>query len=655
MSDRPHILIIEDDSFYREFLLRALDKTYRMDTAEDGLQALTKLNINAYDLILCDLRMPGMSGKELIQRVRAISDEDTVLIIITGFEQDWSPMEATDAYVFSYLKKGQFGPKELRKVVQNGLALRKERREKKKAADKPLDSNLKLEDEVSERSKALFESEEKYRKLFEQSLVGIYIQQGDRVRLANEKLCEILDTPMNALLEQSIEDFIEPASAVETASLLDAGEESSRDAMKEIRLKTGGGEVRNALQCAGTVQYQGTSAMQGCILDITDWKVLEQQVLQHQKMESLGTLISGITHEFNNILTAILPQTELLVHRAKQVPSIQRPAEILLSMAERASNLTRQLLNMSRKATMEKRMVEVNTWLRESLSFLGITLGSSIEVKLDFDPGSGQIEADPQHLDQILMNLVLNARDAMPGGGTIRISTSPCPPQAPSEERTGKRRPSFVEITVEDTGCGIPSRELSKVFDPFFSTKDTGKGTGLGLSVVYNIVKQHGGQIFVSSEPDKGTAFRIRLPRTPASPSPMEKPLPPPGKILLAEKNPGMRDLFQDILSKMQYEVIPAESDQEAIRIYSDQKDTIEWVIWDSRLADQKQQASVYRLFDLNPKVKMILTSTDPQAPSESLRNRAREKGANIQYMKIPEKPETLFQSLREVLQQETA
>lgn len=655
MNERPHILIIEDDPFYREFLSRALDKTYQTETADDGLEALSKLSLYTYDLILCDLRLPGISARELIQRVRELSDEESVLVIITGFEQDLSPMEATDAYVFSYLKKGQFSPKELRRVVQNGLALRKERQQKKKVAESLRDSNLMLEEKVSEGSKALYESEDKYRNLFEQSLVGIYIQQENRIRLANERLCEILDSPMQTLLEKSIEDFIEPVSLDGPSFVPDSRPGNRRDAMQEIKMKTRGGDVRSGLHCAGTIRFQGTLATQGCILDITDWKVLEQQVLQHQKMESLGTLISGITHEFNNILGAILPQTEMLLHHAKQIPSIQRPAEILFTMAEKASRLTRQLLNMSRKAAMERHAVEVNTWLRESLSFLATTLGSSIQVKLEFDPASGRIEADPNHLDQILMNLVINARDAMSDGGTIRIASSPCAMETQSGNPNEEDEPSFVEITVEDTGCGIPSENLSKVFDPFFTTKETGKGTGLGLSMVYNIVKQNRGQISVTSKPGKGTAFRIRFPRVASSPSASEKPMSSFGKILLAEKNPGTRNLFRDVLSKMQYEVIPAENDVEALEIYSNQKDTIDWVIWDSRFTDAKEHVPVFRLFDLNPKVRMILTSTDVQASMESLRHQAKEKGAEIQHIKVPATRETLTQSLREVLQQKTA
>ena len=653
MDKQHRILIIEDDAFYREFLLRTLDRDYRTDVAEDGLQAITKLDLHTYDLLLCDLRMPGMSGKELIQRIREITDEDTVMIIITGFEQDWSPVDATDAKVFSYLKKGQFGPKELRKVVKNGLALRKERHKKRRFTEHLRNSNQELENKVEEGSKALLESEEKYRNLFEQSLVGIYIQQDNRIRLANRKLCEILESPLNKLLKRSIEDFVDPVEPRDVPRNRKKSKAKTH-AMQEIQLKTRKGELRNAMHCSGIVRYQGAEAIQGCMLDITEWKILEQQFLQNQKMESLGTLISGITHEFNNILGAILPQTEMLVLQGKKIPSIQRPAEILLTMAEKASKLTRQLLNMSRKASLEKKSVDVNNWLRESLSFLGTTLGSNIQVELDFDPGVGQIETDPHHLDQILMNLVLNARDAMPGGGTIRISSSLCSTQAPGNKPFANRERSFVEFTVEDSGCGIPSRNLSKIFDPFFTTKETGKGTGLGLSVVYNLVKQNGGEIFAASKPGRGSTFRILFPRFPFAEQEPGIQMLPFRKILVADKNPGNRNLFQDILSKMRYEVIPAQDDREAVEIYSNQKDNIDWVILDSPFEDTAQRSSMTQLLDLNPKIKMILTHANARESLDALGDTARERGARIQCLTIPETPEILSQSLKEVLQQES-
>jgi PAS domain S-box-containing protein len=651
MGEKPRILIIEDDAFYREFLLRTLDRDYRIEVAEDGMQALTTLSLHhSHDVILCDLRMPGISGKELIQRIRQLADEDAVLIIVTGFEQDWSPVDATDAQVFSYLKKGQFGPKDLRKVIENGLAQRRRRQESRQQASRLQEVKKELEGKVAEGSRALSESEAKYRQLFEQSLVGIYIEQDNRVRLANDKLCEILGCRSKTLMRKSIRDFILPAQKGELHTL-GSEEEGASGSMQEITLKNSKGAIRNVLHCAGAIRFQGASAVQGCMLDITDWKLMEQQLLQHQKMESLGTLIGGITHEFNNILAAILPQTELLIQRANQFPSIQRPAEILFTMASKASRLTRQLLNMSRRASLEKMPLEVNNWLRESLSLLATTIGPSVSLELDLHPEAGRIEADPQHLDQVLLNLVLNARDAMPKGGKVRISTSLCTAQTLARAGLRERGAGFVEITVEDFGCGIPAEQLGKIFDPFFTTKEAGKGTGLGLSVVYNLVKQHGGEILVTSKPGQGSTFRILFPCL----APLLRDRPqdskPCGTVLVADPGPGMLDLFRDVLGQMRYEVIPARNPEQAVEIYSRQREAIDWVILDGRSGDRARLDSFTRLLDLNPGIKMILTQTGSADPIDLTAETAGNRGANVRYLRVPATAETLTRSLRKVLQ----
>ena len=652
MAEKPLILIIEDDAFYREFLLRTLERDCRLEVAEDGMQALTTLSLrHGHDLILCDLRMPGFSGKELIQRIRQIAGEDTVLIIITGFEQDWSPIDATDAQVFAYLKKGQFGPRELKKVIENGLTQRRQRQQHQKRARELLDVKEKLETKVVEGSRALSESEAKYRQLFEQSLVGIYLEQDRRLRLANERLCEILGCPEPELLNKSIQDFILPAEEGGAASPPEAREKAP-ESLREITLKKENGEIRNALHCAGGVQFQGTTAVQGCILDITEWKTMEQALLQHQKMESLGTLISGFTHEFNNILGAILPQTELLVQRAKQVPSIQRPAEILFTMASKASRLTRQLLNMSRKVTLEKRPVEVNTWIRESLSLLATAAGPSIHLELDLDPEAGRIEADSHQLDQILMNLFFNARDAMPEGGTVRIATSVCTSQGAARTvLLDRAHRSFVEITVADSGCGIPAGDLSRIFDPFFTTKDAGKGTGLGLSVVYGLIRQHGGEILATSKPGQGATFRMLFPRLAPPAGEKQEETLPSGKILVADPNPGTLNLFRDILAEMRYEVVPALDDQEAVEIYRRQRDSIDWVILGAQAGAAPGLSSRDRLLDLNPRIKMILTRQENGERPDAPHTLAGEQPANVQVLTIPATPETLSRSLRELLQ----
>jgi PAS domain S-box-containing protein len=648
MQEKPRILIVEDDSLYREFLVRTLEQGYRIDIAKDGAEALARVDREGYDAILCDLRVPGISGGELVRTIRGKADEETLLLVITGFDEDWSPVEATEANVYFYLKKGRFSPQELRKILHNGMDLRKERLDKRRYARQLEQLNQELEKTVEKRTRALQDSEAKYRSFFKQSLVGIYIELGGKILLANDRLCEILGCTPDELAGKAISEFLVLTS-------FEGHARSSSDRMElagpaeEIRLKTRGGKERTALHCAGPIQIEETGAVQGCVVDITHWKELEQLFLQHQKMESLGTLVSGIAHEFNNILAAMMPQTELLTRRAGKEPSFARPAQIIFSMAEKASRLTRQLLNMSRKATLETRPIDVNSWLQEASSFLVTSLESAEQIQLDLDPLVGEIEGDPHQLDQMLLNLVLNARDAMAGAGTIRIASSFWPSGSCMEIPPSTRGRPYVEITVSDAGCGIPAENLPKIFDPFFTTKETGKGTGLGLSVVYSLVKQHGGEIFAKSQVGQGSTFHVLLPHR-FHHRRAKGTGPPCGKVLVADENPRVLDLFKDILSDLRYEVIPVQNQGEAAEVYARQKDAIDCVILDGRFESSTGGSSVGRILDMNPRIKVILTCAESGAPLGHWFDSAKQRGAKIQRISFPVAHEVLSVSLERAL-----
>jgi CheY-like chemotaxis protein len=206
-----------------------------------------------------------------------------------------------------------------------------------------------------------------------------------------------------------------------------------------------------------------------------------------------------------------------------------------------------------------------------------------------------------------------------------------------------------VEIRVEDAGCGIPPEHLTRIFDPFFTTKETGKGTGLGLSVTYNLVKQHGGEIFVKSGMGKGSTFFVLLPYTSRSKD-EQKARAPGGKILVSETNPRMLDLFKDILSGMRYEIIPVRNQQEAVDIYARQKDAIDCVILDGRFESSTGGSSLARILDLNPRIKVILTCSESATPLGHWFDSAKERGARIQRISLPMTPEILSVSLEKAL-----
>ncbi len=644
MEERPTILIVEDDPFYREFLVRTLEEDHEIRWAEEGDAVLELLERHDFAAVLCDLRIPGLSGEALVRAVRQKAGEETVLIVITGFDQDWSPVEATEARVYFYLKKGQFTPRELRKVLRNGLLLRRERMEKRAYADRLRVLNEELEKTVAERTRALRESEARYRNLFKQSLVGIYIQRDGRLLLVNDKFCEMTGRSFRELSGLPLEEVLVPAGTGGPG----CGVGRPVGTVEEVRLRTRDGRELHALHCSGPIQARPDGTVQGCLLDITERKRLEQHLLQHQKMESLGTLVSGISHEFNNILAAMMPQAELLLRRAEQVPALQRSAQVILSMAEKASRFTRQLLNMSRRAEIEKRPIHVNAWIRESLGFLQPAMKEGCDIQVELDPLAGRVEGDPHQLDQVLLNLVINARDAIGTGGTIRISTAFRGADSLRRRGLEPREGSYVEITVEDTGCGIPPEHLPRIFDPFFTTKEMGQGTGLGLSTVYNLVKEHGGEILVESRVGEGSAFHVFLPHI--APAGREKGArTSAGRILVADNNPSVLDLFRNLLSQMKYEVIPVRDQQEAVEVYARRKEEIDCVILDGRFEETSNRSPVDRLLDLNPRIRMILTHCESER-WKGLCDWAKDRGATIQPLALPITPEILSSSLKRVL-----
>ncbi len=349
--------------------------------------------------------------------------------------------------------------------------------------------------------------------------------------------------------------------------------------------------------------------------DITDSKRLEQQLLQAQKMEAIGQLAGGIAHDFNNILTAIIGYGSLLQMEMSEDDPLSNYVTHILNSAQRATNLTQALLAFSRKQIISPRPVNLNEIMKVLEKLLSRLIGEDIELTIDLTDKDLTIMADSTQIEQVLMNLATNARDAMPDGGILIISTNLVNFDSEFITAHGYGRPgSYAMIIVEDTGNGIDEKTRQRIFDPFFTTKETGKGTGLGLSMVYGIVKQHDGYINVYSEPGNGTIFKIYLPLIKSKvedTKPSDLPFPQGGSetVLIAEDDAQVRELSKKVLIDFGYKVIEAVDGLDAIRLFNENKDKIQLVILDVIMPKKNGKECYNEIKKIRPDIKAIFTS----------------------------------------------
>ena len=323
--------------------------------------------------------------------------------------------------------------------------------------------------------------------------------------------------------------------------------------------------------------------------DITETRTLEQQLRQAQKMEAVGRLAGGIAHDFNNLLMVISGYSEFLLERVGSDPRLRGPAQQISNATQRATSLTRQLLAFSRKQMLAPKVLDLNEVVSENLKMLTRMIGEDIDLVMVPGPAIGAVRADPGQIDQVIMNLAVNARDAMPDGGKLTIETANVSLDENFARTHAPLQPGdYVMLAISDTGIGMDLETQSRIFEPFFTTKGA-KGTGLGLSTVYGIVKQSGGFIFVDSQPQRGTAFRAYFPRVDAREEPaavhdtLGLPRPERGRetILLVEDEVNLRRLARQYLETQGYKILEAEDGAAALQIAAGHKGPIDLVLTD--------------------------------------------------------------------------
>jgi len=374
-----------------------------------------------------------------------------------------------------------------------------------------------------------------------------------------------------------------------------------------------------------------------------------EELRQAQKMEAVGRLAGGIAHDFNNLLSVVLTYTDLILADLGPEESMRRDIEEIHRAGVRASDLTRQLLAFSRQQVTAPRVVDLNEILLNMTRMLRRILGDDVEFSSQPGPRLGRVRVDPGQLEQVVMNLVVNARDAMPHGGRLSIETANV-----TLDGQGRRRVAadgdLVMLSVRDTGLGMDAATRARIFEPFFTTKEVGKGTGLGLSTVHGIVQQNGGQILVDSEPGRGTVFRVYLPRVDA-PAELERPQPSGAlrgheTVLVVEDDDQVRSLIRSILLKQGYQVIEANGGDEALARSGRFSGEIHLLLTDVVMPKMSGLELARRLVEGRPGLRVLFMSgyTDDHAAHRGVAE------AGQAYLGKPITPELLARKLREVL-----
>ena len=352
------------------------------------------------------------------------------------------------------------------------------------------------------------------------------------------------------------------------------------------------------------------------IRDLTERRKLESQFRQAQKIESIGTLAGGIAHDFNNLLTVILSYSNSLSEDLPRNSKQARAAEQIQQAAERGAALTRQMLAFSRRQVFQLRVVNLNEVIRDLLKMLGRIIGEHIEIKVNLSDDLAPLKADPGQLEQVMMNLSVNARDAMPKGGKLTFETrNVVLSEQFVREHVGSSSGPHVQLTVTDTGIGMDSTTLARIFEPFFTTKEPGEGTGLGLAMVYGVVKQSGGSIWASSEPGMGTTFTIYLPQAQgpvdslAPPTPQAAAKPGAETILLVEDDPGVREIVIAMLGSQGYSVLAAEQWSDVEPLCEKHTGTIHLLLTDMILPKVSGREVAKRVAAQRPGVKILFMS----------------------------------------------
>ncbi len=642
MNTALRVLIAEDSEEDTCLLLRELGRSgfevtsERVDSAEGMAAALTR---GGWDLVIGDFNMPAFSGHAALRMLRE-RDPDTPFIFVSGTIGEDVAVEAMRAGAQDYVMKGNL--KRLVPAIQRELREAAAKRERRRADLTLRSTELRLEQLLSTSTAVVYSSG-----VTAGGIVPLWVS--DNVTLVFGYTMEEVLHPSWWLTRVHPDD---KDSAVAELSRLTGDNSVSLE--YRFRHKDGGYRwIHDQSRIvAGNGEYP--KELVGAWLDVTERHRLEDQFHQAQKMEAVGRLAGGIAHDFNNLLTVISSHAEFLKEGLQAGDQKLEDVHLIREAVNGAAELTRQLLAFSRQQVLEARVLDLNTEVSRAERMLGRIIGEDIELTVTRSPGLGHVKADPGQIAQILMNLAVNARDAMPQGGKLSIETS----NVEIDHDYVSSNPvaaqgSFVMIAMSDTGSGMDEATRARVFEPFFTTKEAGKGTGLGLSTVYGIVKQSGGFIWVYSEPGQGTVFKIYLPRVAAesdlvgaiSADPQELPRGSE-TVLLVEDADGVRLVGKRILERQGYHVIEAPNGEAALQMIANRSGPIDLLLTDVVMPGMGGRILAEELGRLHPEARVLYASgyTDDAVVRHGVLESA------VAYLQKPYTAESLTRKVRQVL-----
>jgi PAS domain S-box-containing protein len=625
-----------------------------------------------YAMAFVDVRMPpGWDGVETITRIWKVSPELQVVICTAYSDYSWDEISSSlgQADNMLILKK----PFDNIEVLQLAHALTKKwtLTQQAKGRLEDLDrivqertaelrkANESLQQEITERrhvEEALRVSQERFSKAFQASPIPIAIRslREERYVDVNESFLRTTGYQREEVIGRTpaeLRIYVDPELQAKLTEQLQSGR-PVRNLGTKLRGKSN--DVRDIILSAELFTLGSEPHVLVIAQDISENVNLENQLRQAQKMEAVGQLAAGVAHDFNNLLTVIQGHASLRLSGPQAPAQLSDSLKQIISAADRASALTRQLLAFSRKQIMQPKPICLNELIDNVADMLRRLIGEHIDLQCQNEEGLPYTYADACNLEQVILNLAVNARDAMPKGGQLLLRTSRVQVDPSCLDRNAEARVGdFVCLTVTDTGCGMDDFTRKHIFEPFFTTKEVGKGTGMGLATAYGIIKQHNGWIEVESELDHGTVFRIYLPVTEQKPQTMTgKPETPdlrggPETILMVEDEPLLRELVQCVLEQQGYRVLTATSGVEALKLWNESGGGADLLLTDMVMpGGMTGRELADRLRPLDADLRVIFTS----GYSQDFMGRSFALGEGINFLPKPYHPPTLVEMVRNCL-----